>query len=276
MFTSTKHGFMDLAPAALLAVVGLGNLARRSKRMTLALAVAVLGYVCFFVSYRYSHPRFFLAWMGLLAAPLAVLLQDLSVSLERLFKDSGTDSSRLAPWLLATLVAVGVLSQSSPHLEDSTTLTGRITQATVTRDSIHCDYFNMRHGRWECSKIEKHLWEYTGLALNQNECRFGGTKKDMILFHPPLPGIKKEISFPIEENERLLTFTLGLADSAVSHRTCVDISLDERHERRVCTEKKGAFVVEDIEVQGASTVTFATNGRLGGKRHLCLQGSFSD
>jgi hypothetical protein len=276
MFTSTKHGFIELAPAALLAVVGLGNMARRSKRMTLALAVSVLGYVCFFVTYRYSHPRFFLAWMGLLAAPLAVLLQDLSGGLERLLNGSNRSSSRLAPWIISILAALGLVSQLSPHLADSNTLTGRITQATVTRDAIHCDYFNMRHGRWECSKIEKHLWEYTGLALHQNECRFGGTKRDMILFHPPLPGVKKEISFPIDENERLLTFTLGLADSAVSHRTCVDIRLDQKNDRRVCADKKGTFVVEDIELQGASTVTFSTKGRLGGRRHLCLQGSFSD
>ena len=274
MFIQPQHGFWTNAPAALLGILGLASLIRFSKRKTVALFLAVTGYVVFFATYSYSHPRFFLAWMGLLAAPLALLLDDVAELLRFPQFKEGKPSKQLQ-WIgLGLVVGLVTLWQFGVGTADSNSLTSRITEAKVMRDDIPCDYYNMRHARWECSKIERNLWEYTGLALDENECVFGGNKENMVFFHPPLPGSTKTLTFPIGLDDRVLRLTYGLADSAANHNTCFHVHVDSRPTARLCTDRQGVLMTKDIDVQGASSITFRATGRMGGRRHLCLEGRF--
>jgi len=276
MFSGPKNGFFDNAPAALMGMAGLASLIRYSKRTTVALALATLGYIFFFATYSYSHPRFFLAWMGLLATPLALLLDDLASLLKAPFDKLEPEPKRTKLLALGLIIIAIGIWQFSVHVSSSNTLTDRMTQAKVTRNNIDCDYYNMRHGRWECSKIERHLWEYTGLALDEDDCRFGGDKKDMIFFHPPLTGATKMITFPIEDDEKVLRLTFGLADSAANNETCFDVLVEGRPKNSLCTDRQGLLITKDIDLHGASSITFAASGRTGGRQHLCIQGRFSD
>ena len=275
MFLNTQTGFWNNAPAALMGMVGLASLIRISKRQTAALTLAIVGYVAFFATYNYSHPRFFLAWMALLTAPLALLLQDVAGLFLGPFSETTPPRKRLT-WPGIALVVLALLGwQLDENLRGNDTLTSRIGHATVSRNDVACDYYNMRHGRWECSRIERHLWEYTGLALGDTDCRFGGEKRDMLFFHPPLLGATKTLSFPLSSSDQALRLVYGLADGATDRATCFEVEVGGETRERLCADRNGTLKTHDIDLDGARTITFRTKGYATGRRHLCLEGHFA-
>lgn len=272
LFLSPKDGLLYTSPAVILAACGLVLFHKARPLVTSALLLAILAFVGVFATYRYSNPRFFFAWMALLVTPLALLLERSACWASQAFHGSRSQRRNRALWSLAALL-IGLTTLAWTQTNTATTLSDRLPQALVLRNDRPCDYFNMRHGRWECSKLERRTWEWVGRALGATDCLFDGRKEDMIFFHPPSSGQTKEIAFPVERGERTLRLRVGLADSATGHRTCLKVEVGNAT-KELCVHEPGELLSHDVSLDESAWVNLLIKGRPGGRRHLCLQGEF--
>lgn len=309
MFMSIDDGLVWRCPAALLGVAGLWSLWRGSesssreqdgggfirslqrgnRALAMALVLAVAGYLAVFLKYQYSTARFFLPWQGLLCAPLAVLLADAGSVADLAW-------SKLTAWLRVPvswrwrLVAGGaagaacvaaVLAASLHKHSAGYALYENISSASVSRDDVPCDYFNMRHQRWECSKVEEEKWEYTGLALGADECLFKGEKQPMIWFHPPGKNGVKRIVFGGAPATGVLELRYGLADSAVGASTCFSVSYGDGDRHQLCAAKAGVLLTTHIRATASAQDDGPRRGEVmleiksppHSRRHLCVAGT---
>ena len=176
MFQDRDHGLGANALPALVAVVGLLPLALRNRKLAAALAIALAGFVVGYIRYRYFNARFFFAWQVLLIVPLAVLIGDAGA----LGAGGGTAARAAAPrvaasvrrlpralvWgALAALLVAGLVVRFATGRGYG--LSQHVAEAKVLRNDFPCDYFNMTHLAWECSRLDRGANEYTGLAIHR-------------------------------------------------------------------------------------------------------------
>ena len=287
LFMSRDHGLLFRSPASLVGVVGLASLWRRSRPLALALALSVAGFVLFFLRYKYTTARFFFPWQALLCLPLALFLTDLCpgparglrIVRELLRKRSG---SKLLVWGVvgavgAALLAIFIISRTATS--DRYVLADHIAEAKVFRNDLACDYFNMRYHRWECSQVEDDPWEWTGLALGADECVFDDEKKQLLWLHPPSGGATKRILFEGVPPRGVLKLRYGLADTAVSKKTCFSVVYGDVGPIDLCADKAGELKTYKLEVPPATSPTsveFRVRSPSPGKRHLCVGGTIVD
>jgi hypothetical protein len=251
MFQNREHGLMANAISGLISLLGLLALWRHHRLLTVALAVGTAGFVAVYLPYKYFNARFFFAWQLLLCLPLAVLIADaagLGLRVGRWTQTSLLGSTSPARrWLRerslpAKLGAVGVLVAAVIIIK---ILSGRtyqlvehITEAKVFRNDYPCDYFNITHQAWECSRIDRSENEYPGRALRPEACRFDGVHRDMLTLAPPSEGGRRRLRF--EQLPRgALTLHFGRQEGSGMGESCLSVAYGGQAARRVCAQGSG-------------------------------------
>lgn len=276
LFWSVDDGWLPRSPSVFLALAGLLCLWHRARSMAIGLALAAGGYVALFLTYKYTTARFFFAWQALLCLPLALLLADLDAMLRwaagrlRLphrFRVAAVSAA-------VVLAAAGLLAHRVTADRGGYVLSQHIEEARVTKDNVPCDYFNMALDRWECSKLEDDNWEYTGLALKDDQCLFGKRKGPAIWFHPPAGKSTKRLYFDNLPADATLRLEYGLADSADSSETCFTVSWGDGEPERLCADEAGKLLTRSLTGPGTgrATLEFAIEAPPRDRRHLCLDG----
>lgn len=267
VFTSGENGILHHAPVGLVAWAGLLLLWRRSLRLCLGLAVAMIGMLVVYIPYRYFDARMFLPWLVLLALPLATTLDDakhaLSVLAERLARASRRTLAIVAGSAVGLLAVMAIASATSGGYQ----LSDHVLDAQVTRGTMACDYFNMANERWECSGGDAHGWEMTGRALDQ--CKFEGGEQLGLWIHPPQHRVVKRAVFPNVPGGALV-FRYGLASSATAVRTCLKVSRGGPAQE-LCATKPGVIESVELPAVGAEpgSLTLEIQGPPRGRAHLC-------
>jgi hypothetical protein len=247
MFEDRENGLGSNALPALIALLGLVPLARRDRKLAAALALGVAGFVFGYIRYRYFNARFFFAWQVLLVVPLAVLLDAAGGLLgtgaraARVGWDRGAASARRLPrgvlWgaagaIVAVAVAVPLVRGRRFVLSD------HIADAQVFRNGFPCDYFNMTHLAWECSRLDHGSEEYTGLALPARRCRFDGAHARAILLGPPGDGGTRRLVFTPPRRGRL-ALDFGIEAGTSTSELCLDVGYAGRPPQHLCAEGAG-------------------------------------
>jgi Dolichyl-phosphate-mannose-protein mannosyltransferase len=251
MFENREHGLTANAISGLISLLGLLALWRHHRPLTVALAVGTAGFVAVYLPYKYFNARFFFAWQLLLCLPLAVLIADVSGLGLRLGQWTQTallgSSSPVRRWvsgrsrpvmlaavgaLVACVVVIKILSGRSYHLAD------HITDAKVFRNDYPCDYFNITHQAWECSRIDRSEHEFPGRSLRPEACRFDGVHRDMLTLAPPAEGGRRRLRF--EKLPRAgLTLNFGRQEGSGMGESCLSVAYGGQAPRRVCAQGSG-------------------------------------
>jgi hypothetical protein len=275
-------GLLYRLPIALVSLLALVSLWFRSRRFAIALGLATVGFAGVFLRYDYITARFFLPWMSLLLLPLAVLLDHIEAGASRAVLGATILWSRLgrtARWTVAASCVIAIAAAclvANPARRPAQSLSDLVDRAQVLLGEVPCDYFNMNLQRWECSQVEKDDWEHTGLALGDGECLFGGSKGPAIWFHPPKNSTTKRLRFPDLPRDRTLLVHYGLADSAVSARTCFTATWGDAPAVELCAAKAGELLsaVLNPPASGDTSLTLTITSPPVAKRHLCLDAVF--
>jgi hypothetical protein len=247
MFADRENGLVANALPALVAVAGLVPLARRDRKLAAALAVGVVGFVFEYVRYRYFNARYFFAWQVLLVVPLAVLLDaagglaGAGAGAAQAGWSRAVASARRLPraaiWgAAAAIVVAAVVTQvvRGRHYR----LSAHIADAQVFRNDFPCDYFNMTHLAWECSRLDRGSEEYTGLAVPERRCRFDGVHARAILIGPPGDGGTRRLVFSPPRRGRL-ALDYGVEAGASAQGICLDVGYAGRPPQHLCAGRAG-------------------------------------
>jgi len=247
MFADREHGLVMNALPALVAVAGLVPLFRRDRKLAVALAVGLAGFVVEYVRYRYFNARFFFAWQVLLIVPLAVLLDaagglaGAGASAARGGWDRAIVRARRLPraavWGAAAAIVVAAVVV---HVARGRRyqLSAHVTDAQVFRNDFPCDYFNMTHLAWECSRLDRGSEEYTGLAVPDRRCRFDGVHSRAILIGPPGDGGTRRLVFSPPRRGRL-TLDYGVEGGSAAPGLCLDVAYAGRPAQHLCAGGAG-------------------------------------
>jgi len=284
MFTQPYNGLLRTSLGPTLGVLGLPSLWRRDRKLAVGVALSLLGYFAFFVTYHYQSARFFLPWEVALMPALAAGLDDagglVAAALGRLRGLAAvyaTSRPRLAALTAGVaFVVVGVWGLASTH-SGPYRLSDHVSEARVTRGALPCDYLNLHGMRWECSGLDRHGWEMTGLALRDDACRFDDHHYDMLWLHPPAGSIDKTMVFPALPRGPL-NLTFGLADSASRERFCVEATYGATTQE-LCASRPGELQTVRLPAPPAGTPTslrLVTRGPAHGRPHFCLDGTIAD
>jgi hypothetical protein len=249
MFTDREHGLVPNALPALVAVVGLVPLAGRNLKLAAALAIALAGFVAGYIHYRYFNARFFFAWQVLLIVPLAALIADVgrwglatghAVHAARPRVAAAVRQlPRALVWgCLAALLVGGVVVQLATGR--GYILSRHVAEAKVLRNDLACDYFNMTHLAWECSRLDRGGEEYTGLAIAEKRCRFGGEHREAILIGPPAGGGTRRIAFEPSLRGRLI-LEYGIEAGSAAGPICVEAAYAGRPPEQLCATSGGTL-----------------------------------
>ena len=282
MFQDREHGLGANALPALVAVAGLVPLALRNLKLAAALAIALAGFVAGYIRYRYFNARFFFAWQVLLIVPLAVLIGDagrwalaggeavraagprVAASVRRLPR--GLVWGALAALLVAGLVVRFATGRSYG-------LAQHVADAKVLRNDFPCDYFNMTHLAWECSRLDRSSNEYTGLAIQPNQCRFDGGHRRAILIAPPPDGGSRQMTFSPNRRGRLV-FDYGVEQGSPVAELCLSVAYGGRPPERLCARGPGQLqqhVFAALQAGEPAQIDIAVTGHA--PRSLCFDGT---
>jgi hypothetical protein len=281
MFESRQHGLVANALPSLIALGGLVPLYRRQRALAVGLALAMAGFVASYVYYRYFNARFFFAWELLLCTPLAVLIGD-SIALGRRAagalrapaEATGRRLRSVPRWALAilALLAAGGAGVARAVGQRTYVLSAHVTDAKVTRNDFPCDYFNITHQAWECSRLDRSEQELAGLAVGQRVCRFDGAAWDALTMAPPHEGGARRMRF---EDLPLgpLELEYGARDGGPSRPSCLTASYGGRPAERLCAGGPGPPQRRWFEAPAPGqprALEITIDGR--GPRELCFDG----
>jgi hypothetical protein len=187
------------APIPLMLWVGLLPLLLRAPLVAVALGVGFASFFGIFAPYRWGEVRFFWPWIALAAVPGAALLQfmgEIVGALARGWKRRSLDAQAFARTLAFAGSGIGViLGTAWAHRlglgAKSRSMAADVEKLAVKLDSTPCDYFNLTHLKWECSKIDGDGRHFTGLAVGK-ECEGFG---DRALWLPASPRGERTIKW---------------------------------------------------------------------------------
>jgi hypothetical protein len=279
MFLDRDHGLGMNALPALVAVAGLVPLARHNLKLAAALAIALAGFVAGYIQYRYFNARFFFAWQVLLIVPLAVLIGDVGrwtlaggQALRAAAPRVAANVRRLPRGLVwggvAALLAAGLVLRFATGR--SYVLSRHVAEAKVLRNDFPCDYFNMTHLAWECSRLDRSSNEYTGLAIQSNQCRFDGAHRRAMLIGPPPDGGSRRMTFSPTRRGRLV-FDYGVEQGSPVAELCVSVGYGGRPPERLCARGPGRWhqrVFDPLQPGEPAEVEVSVSGQA--PRSLCF------
>jgi hypothetical protein len=285
MFTNREHGLVANALSGLISLLGVFALWRHHRALAVALATAMVGFVAAYLPYRYFNARFFFAWQVLLCIPLAVLVTDVgwlalragtgaSATLKNLASHVRERLQRIPRWIaivsVAALVGAAVLIRIG--IGRSYVLGDHVADAKIFRNDFPCDYFNITHQSWECSRIDRSENEFPGLALRPQACRFGGDHHEMLTIAPPSEGGKRRMRF--EGLPRgALTLRYGLQEGAGFGERCLSVAFGAAPAERLCAQNTGQLLERRFPAPAAAeprVLEVAVEGT--GPQALCFDG----
>ncbi len=213
-----KHeGLRSNAWMLVPSVAGIALVWRRNRLLCLSLVWGLAAYFALFIPYEYTYARFFLPWALLLFVPMSLMVAELL----RLSAPLKAVNPKL--WLAVGLALWAGLSIATRLKSTHWTASEHITEAQVFRgDGNHksrCDYFNLRHMKWECAMVDREVWQRWGLPV-ANQCEFdamSNTKlpmehgNDWMWVHPN-PRISKKMIIKPPPGDLLIRY--GLANKS--------------------------------------------------------------
>lgn len=202
LLTHERAGLWRKTPELLVAVGGLPWLLKRTPWHAVVLLVWIAAWALFYGAYDYRYARFFLPWAGLAVVPLAILLDRGARGprwlLARLVPRIRAQPARWSAAAAAGLLLVVGVRAGSAVAGDAWRATDHVEEAEVTRQRhgswIPCDYFNPKHHRWECARIDPGAWALWGRALDGG-CTFDGRERSWLWLHVPDGSGAKRIRF---------------------------------------------------------------------------------
>jgi hypothetical protein len=281
MFESREHGLKANALPSLVALLGLVPLWRRSRLLATALAVGMIGFLAAYLRYRYFNARFFFSWEVLLCVPLAVLISDLAgaalwaAGAARPPVGRAWQRVRALPrWVIAAaaiLVAGGAVV-SRVIAARTYVLSAHVPEAKVLRNDFPCDYFNVTHQAWECSRLDRQEQELAGLSLAPRTCSFPGLDRTLVTLAPPAEGGVRRMRF-----EHLpagaLELDYGVREGAPVG-ACIAVSYGGRPAERLCPGRAGELLHRSFEAPAPGApreLELAVDGH--GPRVACFDGT---
>jgi hypothetical protein len=282
LFENREHGMVPNSLPSLIALLGLIPLLRRQWKLAVALAVAVAGFIVGYLRYRYFNARFFFAWQALLCVPLAVLVADVGGGALALGGALGARlpavRSRLERvprpvWIGGAVALVLLLVVTRAVAARRYTLSDHIFEAKVSRNGFPCDYFNMTHQSFECSRIDRSADEYTGLAIHPQQCRFAGAAGPRIMTAPPAEGGDRRIAFT-RLPRGTLDLRFGIQDGSSQQELCFSASYAGAPPERLCARGAGQILEHRFEAApgGSGSAEFALTLDGHAPRIFCFDG----
>jgi hypothetical protein len=272
IFAAPYEGLLENCPAAFVGLLGLPFLVRASPLMAGTLVASMLGFFWLYVPFEYTYARFFLPWATLLAVPLALGVDRLTVAVERLrellaiLPRKYTLALVMSVLLLAAAVGLG-----RRHDSHAWHASRAITQAKVERNpgpnAVPCDYFNPAQQKWECATYEPEGWQRWGLALG-DQCRFPDQSRGWLWLHPA-PNATKRIGWTGLPNGRLV---LRYALTPASRSAGLQFRVQAGAETQEITVPDVGVVHELVLAAPAGTLAVEVPRQAGDWRQLCVDG----
>lgn len=289
LWSDPHEGFRTNALLLLPSLAGLAPLARRAPLLTAALAWGLPVYFALFIPYEYTYARFFLPWALLLMAPMAVLVARGLDGLDWAWERWGRDLAARRHALTAAVAVVALITVGAAVARRTPPSPWRaadhVTEAKVLRGegraAKRCDYFNLRHMKWECAMLDRDVWQRWGLAVGK-ECRFdrmAGAKAgqprgfdagdDWLWMHPN-PGVARSLTLTPPPGRLLVRY--GLAKK--SRFSNVKLLLDAGPSKRPQTlNVHGVGQIHELTLpadQRGASLTFTVPEQPHDWRHLCV------
>lgn len=167
----------QMAAVPLVGYAGVALLVWRRPRMAAGLAMALAAFLVGFGRYRYGGARFFMPWLVLAPIPMAALADGASKAALavrgawRLLRRSRWGTSAIVMLVVAHAAGFGtawVLRAREPGGPPS--MARDVESLRVRVGDVPCDYLNMAHWKWECSRVDRNSDWYAGRA-GRRECR---------------------------------------------------------------------------------------------------------
>jgi hypothetical protein len=175
-FSHSQEGeLFEMTPLGVLSLLGLFPFALRRKREGIALFVSFALFFVFFAKFRFGGARFYMPYLVLASAPAGQAVESIAMFLNRV---TGFYSCKVSPYVkkvfwyaMLALVALGVgLSWLVEVSKTPTDIVSDVEALKVYVDDVPCDYFNMAHDKWECSRLDKGARYFTGKSLGE-QCK---------------------------------------------------------------------------------------------------------
>ncbi|GMV43434.1 MAG: hypothetical protein AMXMBFR64_51500 [Myxococcales bacterium] len=179
-------------------------------KVALALLVSMVGFGLLFGRYVYMSARFFMPWVMVGAVPLAALIGASLWGADRIVRWVGRPAvRRWAAWgVVAGLLGVTVARAAAGG---APSLHADVERLEVTLAGTPCDYLNLTHMKWECSRREARGGYLVGRALGDQCGQFG----EPMLWAPMNPdGRVRVLRWTVREDAAGLDLVWGLDETA--------------------------------------------------------------
>lgn len=172
--------YLGVVPLALVSLWRRGEdvpPARGGWKVALALLVSVVGFALLFGRYVYMSARFAMPWVMVGVVPLAALVALTVVGGARVARwvaARPTPRARRGVVAVAALAVLGFMVASrAADGAGPRSLFADVEQLDVRLSGTPCDYLNLTHMKWECSKREARGGYLVGRALGE-QCAHAG------------------------------------------------------------------------------------------------------
>ncbi|NOZ01777.1 MAG: glycosyltransferase family 39 protein [Deltaproteobacteria bacterium] len=271
-FSDSHEG--ELAQMALLPLVAyvcLPFMGLGAWGTALGLAISTGLFLYTFATYHYGGARFFMPWLAVSTVPLAAFLGRLGAAFDWAVNRLSL-ARRWAFAMAAVPTAVGLLVVAIVWIQSvpsrSMTMSKDVEHLKTTLDGHPCDYFNMTHLKWECSRLDPGGSYLVGRPLG-DECSFAHRP---MLWAPANPARKtRTITWsPARHTDRFRVFW-GLDES--SRRGSVRFTIQAGAQREFVAQGRGELnesMVQGMEAGPGQPVTVTIDPGISKGLYLCL------
>ncbi len=177
MQRSGEGELWQMSAVPLVGYAGIALLVFRQPRLAAGLAVALAAFLIGFGKYRYGGARFFMPWLVLAPIPMAALADGagrLVLGIRggwRLLRRSRWGTVAVVLLVVGHVAGFGtawLLSAGKP--EGPLSMARDVEALRVRVGDVPCDYLNLAHWKWECSRVDRSSDWYAGRAARR-ECR---------------------------------------------------------------------------------------------------------
>jgi hypothetical protein len=175
-FSHSQEGeLFEMAPLGVLSLLGLIPFALKRKGEGLALFLSFALFFVFFAKFRYGGARFFMPYLVLASVPATQAVESIAMFFTRLidFYSWGVSPyvKKVFWYAMLALVVLGVgVSWTVRVSSTPADIVSDVEALKVYVDDIPCDYFNMAHDKWECSRVDEGAKFITGRSLGE-QCK---------------------------------------------------------------------------------------------------------
>ena len=175
-FSKSQEGeLFEMSPLGVVSLVGLFPYALKRRREGIALFLSFALFFVFFAKFRYGGARFFMPYLVLACVPASQVVESIATFVDRMtaFYAWGVSPfvKKVFWYSILVLFALGVgVSWLLNVSKTPSDMVSDVEALKVYVDNVPCDYFNMAHEKWECSRLDKGGRYFTGRSLG-NQCK---------------------------------------------------------------------------------------------------------